>query len=405
MAPRAAFQLQIQTAAFTASFPVGTRVRLHGLAAANRFNGKHGVIIKRTRPIAPGRGAVRIDGEAKGMSVCLANMEEDDAGTGSLIHLPTRSIQPPPVVPTIQLPLRQQWHGTHPEVATETTPTMTTIKLEERWDFNEDFTPAPPQDYDTENAAPFAFPLWAVAAQVAATDARGGPGHLVVTPQATSDSGCPGRVCAASGTETGTGGDKHDVSSAPAASAIKGRDSLRRSTVPKLQQLKLEQDAEPELSKSKGKRRAPKKAKSKSSPGPRGAQARASAPWRTAHDYEYSPRSATPLYPKQGDAIDRKLKSIFPDKILALSPSRFKSWVQDHTNGAKSKLTVGESKRLGVYRRKMLARVYAEASRKRRLDTCDETSSEIAQLRLENEGLKERVATLVATLLSAGSRT
>ena len=61
----------------------------------------------------------------------------------------------------------------------------------------------------------------------------------------------------------------------------------------------------------------------------------------------------------------------------------------DHTKLAKSKLTADESKRLGVYRRKMLARVYAEASRKRRRDTCDETSSEIARLRLENKGVAE----------------
>ena len=53
----------------TASFPVGTRVRLHGLAAANRFNGKHGVIIKRAKLLAPGQGAVWIDGEAEGMSI------------------------------------------------------------------------------------------------------------------------------------------------------------------------------------------------------------------------------------------------------------------------------------------------------------------------------------------------
>ena len=36
----------------------------------------------------------------------------------------------------------------------------------------------------------------------------------------------------------------------------------------------------------------------------------------------YSPRSATPLYPKQGDAIDRKLESIFPDQDQDTPPSR-----------------------------------------------------------------------------------
>lgn len=134
------------------------------------------------------------------------------------------------------------------------------------------------------------------------------------------------------------------------------------------------------------------------------------APSPAAANAEYSPAAAatpseyTPsvptvvikpskkaLYGAPIDANDARVQALFPEHVLAYEPDEFKRWKKSH--GVR-RLSSAETHRLGHYRRKMLARVYAERARQIRKHKHKDTQHEVQRLQTENAALRHRVAVL-----------
>lgn len=146
------------------------------------------------------------------------------------------------------------------------------------------------------------------------------------------------------------------------------------------------------------------------------------APSPAAASFDYSPAAAaavtpahTPsvpnvvikpskkaLYGAPIDANDARVQALFPEHVLAYEPDEFKRWKKSH--GIR-RLASAETHRLGHYRRKMLARVYAERARQIRKHRHTDTQHEVQRLQAENAALRQRVAVLERVLNRPHSQT
>lgn len=108
------------------------------------------------------------------------------------------------------------------------------------------------------------------------------------------------------------------------------------------------------------------------------------------------------LYGTPIDANDARVQALFPEHVLAYEPDEFKRWKKSH--GIR-RLASAETRRLGHYRRKMLARVYAERARQIRKHRHNDTQHEVQQLQAENAALRHRVVVLERLLTRPHSQT
>lgn len=109
--------------------------------------------------------------------------------------------------------------------------------------------------------------------------------------------------------------------------------------------------------------------------------------------------------PKQGPGSRRKLKeeirddldvtiySLFPADVLRLPRVEFQKWRDE--SGMRP-LTVPEQKRLSKIRRMILARVYAERTRLRKIDESRNNGQTLSALKAENTRLRKKAAKLEA---------
>lgn len=103
------------------------------------------------------------------------------------------------------------------------------------------------------------------------------------------------------------------------------------------------------------------------------------------------PANCKPLYQPPKDVTERALQRIFPEWTLRLKRNDFNNWKKK--KGIR-RLTPKENERLKLYRRTMLARVYADRARQRRQTKQGQAQSAISQLQQENAQYKNENATL-----------
>lgn len=114
------------------------------------------------------------------------------------------------------------------------------------------------------------------------------------------------------------------------------------------------------------------------------------------------PANCKPLYQLPKDATERAIQRLFPEWTLRLKRNDFNNWKKK--KGIR-RLTPKENERLKLYRRTMLARVYADRARQRRQTkqgqaetTISQLERENAQYRSENATLRSRIAELEKSL-------
>jgi len=93
------------------------------------------------------------------------------------------------------------------------------------------------------------------------------------------------------------------------------------------------------------------------------------------------------------DELDITIYSLFPADVLRLPRAEFQSWREQ--SGIRQ-LNVAEQKRLSKIRRMVLARVYAERTRVRKIKESHTNGETLSVLRAENGRLKRKAAKLEA---------
>jgi len=93
------------------------------------------------------------------------------------------------------------------------------------------------------------------------------------------------------------------------------------------------------------------------------------------------------------DDLDHVIYGLFPMDKLRLPREAFQEWRK--TSGIR-KLTVPEQRRLAKIRRMILARVYAERTRLRKIAETQESGETLSKVKAENSRLRKKVAKLEA---------
>jgi hypothetical protein len=94
------------------------------------------------------------------------------------------------------------------------------------------------------------------------------------------------------------------------------------------------------------------------------------------------------------DELDRTIYALIPMHALRLPRKEFQEW---KSRSNLRKLTVSEQRRLAKIRRMILARVYAERTRLRKIDESEKNGEVLTRLKSENSRLRKRAAKLEAT--------